>query len=39
MSIPFYNDIDLNNNKILNVKLPVNDFDVANKIYIDTEIL
>lgn len=38
MSIPFYNDIDLNNNKILNVKLPVNDFDVANKIYIDTEI-
>lgn len=38
MSIPFYNDIDLNNNKILNVKLPVNDYDVANKIYIDTEI-
>ena len=31
MSIPFYSDIDLNNNKIINVANPVNDTDLANK--------
>lgn len=38
MSIPFYSDIDLNNNKIINVANPVNDTDLANKIYVDTQI-
>ena len=38
MSIPFYSDIDLNNNKIINVANPVNNTDLANKIYVDTQI-
>lgn len=38
MSIPFYSDIDLNNNKIINVANPINNTDLANKIYVDTQI-
>lgn len=38
MNIPFFSDIDIKGNKILNVGTPSNDNDVANKIYIDTAI-
>lgn len=38
MNIPFYNNIDLKNNKIINVANPENDTDIANKLYIDTSI-
>lgn len=39
MSIPFYSDIDLKNNKIINVGAPESDLDIANKQYVDTSIL
>ena len=38
MAIPFYDNIDLNNNKIINLKAPENDGDVSNKKYIDDSI-
>lgn len=38
MNIPFLNDIDLKNNKILNLSNPTADGDAANKLYIDTKI-
>lgn len=38
MSIPFYNDINLNGNKLLNVTIedPVNDKDPVSKQYVDS---
>lgn len=38
MSIPFYNDINLNGNKLLNVTVedPVNDTDPVSKQYVDS---
>ena len=38
MSIPFYNDIDLNNNIITNSGAPTNPNDLANKDYVDVSI-
>ena len=38
MNIPFLNDIDLKNNKIINLANPTADSDASNKIYVDTKI-
>lgn len=38
MNIPFLNDIDLKNNKIINLANPVADTDASNKIYVDNKI-
>ena len=38
MSIPFYNNIDLHNNKIENLLLPTTEYDASNKLYVDTQI-
>ena len=38
MNIPFFSDIDIKGNRILNVGTPNDDNDVANKIYIDEAI-
>lgn len=38
MSIPFYDNINLNNNKIINIGTPENNDDVTNKQYVDTVI-
>lgn len=38
MAIPFYDNIDLNNNKIINLNPPENDNDVANKKFVDDSI-
>lgn len=38
MNIPFLNDIDLKNNKIINLANPVANTDASNKIYVDTKI-
>lgn len=38
MSIPFYSNINLNNNTLENIKTPVNDTDGVNKQYVDTQI-
>lgn len=38
MAIPYYDNIDLNNNKIANSKDPEQDKDVVNKIYLDRKI-
>ena len=35
MSIPFFSDIDLKNNKIINAKNPENNGDLVNKYYLD----
>ena len=35
MSIPFYSNLDLKNNKIENIGAPTNDTDATNKIYTD----
>ena len=34
MSIPFYNNIDLHNNKIENLLLPTTEYDASNKLYV-----
>lgn len=38
MSIPFYSNIDLHNNKIENLLLPTTEYDASNKLYVDTQI-
>lgn len=38
MAIPFYDNIDINNNKIINVNTPELDGDSANKKYVDDSI-
>ena len=38
MNIPFFSDLDIKGNKILNVGTPSNNSDVGNKLYIDTEV-
>lgn len=38
MNIPFFSDIDLKNNKIINSANPINDNDLVNKLFVDTSI-
>lgn len=38
MSIPFYSDIDIKNNKIINSANPINDNDLVNKLFVNTSI-
>lgn len=38
MDIPFYNNINLNNNKIINCNNPEDDLDVVNKLFLNTQL-